>query len=131
MGRKDADDDNEAAAVTVTRIGPGEAQAAMRVAASIILALLLGGPGLYEAGIGRRDFASAAWWFFLSLTASRIAVTILWSVWAGYRRSIDDQHRERERDELAKELDRQRAERSRAVAEDFAQDIAASRGASQ
>ncbi len=96
-------------------ISPAQAQAALRVGASIVLALVLAGPTLLSAARGERDFTSAAWWFLLSFVAARVATTVLWAVWIGYRRSIDDEARRRETESLVRELDRRRADRGPGV----------------
>jgi hypothetical protein len=113
MARRSKDADGE----VVDEISPAEAQAALRVGAAIVIALVLAGPGLIEAARGRRDFAGAAWWFFLSLIAARVAIMIVWSVWVGYRRAIDTERHELEQQRLAKDLDRRRAEAVRAAEE--------------
>ncbi len=91
-------------------ISPAEAQAALRVAAAIILTLALAGPGLVSAAQGERDFQTAAIWFLLTFLAARLGLAIVYGVWLGYRRQIDADRAQAEQRSLALEVDRRRAE---------------------
>ena len=119
MGKEDTDIVEDAAVVS-----PAEAQAAFRLAASLILALALGGPGLLQVLTHEREFIGAAWWFLLSFVAARVAVGVVWAVWASYRRSIDEHRTVGQREQLALEMDRRRADLLRGRASATVEDIA-------
>ena len=91
-------------------ISPAEAQAALRVAVSIVLTLVLAGPGLVSAAQGQRDFQTAAIWFLLTFLATRLGLAIVYGVWLGYRRQIDTDRAQAEQRSLVLEVDRRRAE---------------------
>jgi hypothetical protein len=101
----DTDDDD----VEGGSVSPAEAQAALRLGVSLVMALGLSMRALYAVGLGRRDFVSGALWFLQCFIASRIAVAIVFGVWARYRRMIDATSTAQEHRMLAVELDRRRA----------------------
>jgi hypothetical protein len=94
-------------------VSPVEAQAALRFAASVALTLLVAGPGLISAAQGDRDFVQSGWFFLLAFGVSWVGTGILWSIWLGYRRSIDAAARASERQSLAVEIGRRKAELAR------------------
>jgi hypothetical protein len=107
MGRGSGTDDTDES--TGVHVSPAEAQAALRLALSLLLALGLAHRALYAVGVGTRDFVSGARWFLLCFVASRVAMAIVFGVWARYRRMIDATATAAEHRVLAVELDRRRA----------------------
>jgi hypothetical protein len=97
--------------------GPGPlddavAAAAVRLALSLVAGLLATAPALLAVVDGRRDLGSAALWFVAAFLLARAGVAVVWSVWSGYRASIDRERAERDRrrrEELREEAERRRA----------------------
>ena len=78
-------DEDEDEGISLAALG-----AHLRLLGSTVVALLLAGPALIDVVYGRQDLETAAWRFLLVFLGARVAASIVWNVYAAYRRQQDE-----------------------------------------